>query len=193
MEWIGLVVVVLALSWWVVQGETGPGSRGRRAATGPSSSGADQTSAVGSEAQATSEFGTTGDHQPQTSASSGVWPAGEGEPQAAAPDTSGAAATDFATVARESGWFVDPVPQWLVDAAEEWLASNKTSVVPLRNTGEPLDKEEKKALGVNVNAKLGRDYVDALSEAGRAECPLRALETCLERARSRREGKWEPQ
>lgn len=165
MEWVALVVIVLALGWWVAQGETGPGSRGRRSnGSGSPSTAEDQREAVVSEPRST----------------------GEGTRRAVASDTDATLPDDFAAVARESGWFVEPVPQWLVEAAEDWLASNRTSVVALRNTGEPLDKDEKRALGVNVNAKLGHDYVDALSDAGRAECPLGALETCLQRTRRRR-------
>lgn len=149
MEWIGLVVLVLGLAWWVANGDAGPGD------------GQQQTSPAGGE--------TRVDRDSEATSVPLELPA-----------------DDFVSVARESGWFVDPLPQWMVTAAEQWLGANRSSVVPLRNTGEPLDKDEKRALGVSTNAKLGRDYVDALSEAGRADRPLRAIEVCLHRARNRR-------
>ncbi len=187
MEWVALVIIVLALAWWVAQGETGPGSRGRRSTRlGSASTDAGQREAAVSEPRSNDK------HQRQAVVP-GPGSTDEGSRQAVASGTDETLPDDFASVARESGWFVDPVPQWLVDAAEDWLASNKTSVVPLRNTGEPLDKEEKRALGVNVNAKLGRDYIDALSDTGRAECPIKALETCLQRTRSRRAQKRDSQ
>lgn len=187
MEWVALVVIVLALAWWVVQGETGPGSRGRRSTPSGSAS-----MEEGQREAAVSGPRSNDEHQRQAVVQE-PRPTEAGPQPAVAPGTDETPPDDFASVARESGWFVDPVPQWLVEAAEEWLASNKTSVVPLRNTGEPLDKDEKRALGVNVNAKLGRDYVNALSDAGRAECPLRAIETCLQRTRQRRAQKHNPQ
>lgn len=186
MEWVALVVIVLALGWWVVQGETGPGSRGSR------STSSDSASIEDAQREAAVSEPRSNDDLQREAVAQEPGPAEAGPQQAVAPGTDETPPDDFASVARESGWFVDPVPLWLVEAAEDWLASNKTSAVPLRNTGEPLSKEEKRELGVNVNAKLGRDYVDALSDTGRAECPLRALETCLERTRSRRGDNREP-
>lgn len=202
MEWVALVVIVLALAWWVVQGETGPGSRGRRSIpSGFASTEEDQREAPVSEPRSNDEHQRQAvapeprptDEGPQPTVAPEPRSPEEGPQPAVVPGTDETPPDDFASVARESGWFVDPVPQWLVEAAEDWLASNKTSVVPLRNTGEPLDKDEKRALGVNVNAKLGRDYVNALSDAGRAECPLRAIETCLQRTRQRRAQKRDSQ
>lgn len=76
--------------------------------------------------------------------------------------------SDWETVARDSGWFVDPLPDWLVPALQE-----KTTA-QVRGTGEPVDKEKKKELGINPNAKLGWDYVNSLTVKGKAEYPLDA-------------------
>ena len=40
-------------------------------------------------------------------------------------------------------------------------------------------------LGVRANVKLGQDYVDALSDQGKAEVPLGAIELVLLRCMSR--------
>jgi hypothetical protein len=98
---------------------------------------------------------------------------------------------DFASVATESRWFVDPLPRWLKQAAEQHLSATAgggqpQKITTIRGTGEELSNDEKRALGVRANAKLGRDYVDALSEVGKSENPLGALETCIHRARGRR-------
>lgn len=98
--------------------------------------------------------------------------------------------SDFETVARESGWFVDPLPDWLMTAVRKHLDASETdqrvSTTALRSTGEALTNDEKRELGVRANAKLGRDYVEALSDKGKSENPINALKLVLLRCASRR-------
>ncbi|WP_125199048.1 hypothetical protein [Guyparkeria sp. SCN-R1] len=100
---------------------------------------------------------------------------------------------DFEEVAKESGWFVEPLPPWLVEEGEKLLkAASRGMAIPktaLRDIGEQASKEEKRALGVRSNAKMAKPYMEALSEKGRKEQPLNAGFLVLLRCSSRQSRK----
>lgn len=96
---------------------------------------------------------------------------------------------EITQVLRESGWFVDSPPAWLLDGMQLLLSESehgeKVALITLRSKGQALTSEEKKALGVRGNAKLGSEYIATLSELGKTRS-LDAIEVCFHRLRHAR-------
>lgn len=96
--------------------------------------------------------------------------------------------SDFRQVAAYTGLFVAAVPDWLADAAEALIGGTEPvskQLTAIQNTGEPLTADEKKDLGVSGRARLGQQFIDCLSDAGRMQ-PMAALGIAVNTARANR-------